>query len=78
MRGESRFARWLKVAAVLAVAECAGVPDVQAQSSGDVFRFDASYLRPGKYRENLFDPLRWEWRLSSDTDVNYMVVVEKF
>jgi len=21
-----------------------------------------------------FDPLRWEWRLSSDTDVNYMVV----
>jgi 2-polyprenyl-6-hydroxyphenyl methylase / 3-demethylubiquinone-9 3-methyltransferase len=24
-----------------------------------------------------FDPLRWEWRLSSDTDVNYMVVAEK-
>jgi 2-polyprenyl-6-hydroxyphenyl methylase / 3-demethylubiquinone-9 3-methyltransferase len=23
-----------------------------------------------------FDPLRWEWRLSSDTDVNYMVVAE--
>ena len=23
-----------------------------------------------------FDPLRWEWRLSSDTDVNYMVVTE--
>ena len=24
-----------------------------------------------------FDPLRWDWRLSSDTDVNYMVVAEK-
>lgn len=24
-----------------------------------------------------FDPLRWEWRLSSDTGVNYMVVAEK-
>jgi 2-polyprenyl-6-hydroxyphenyl methylase/3-demethylubiquinone-9 3-methyltransferase len=24
-----------------------------------------------------FDPLRWEWRLSSDTDVNYMVVAER-
>jgi len=24
-----------------------------------------------------FDPLRWEWRLSSDTDVNYMVMAEK-
>ena len=23
-----------------------------------------------------FDPLRWEWRLSADTDVNYMVVAE--
>jgi 2-polyprenyl-3-methyl-5-hydroxy-6-metoxy-1,4-benzoquinol methylase len=25
----------------------------------------------------VFDPLRWDWRLSSDTDVNYMVVAEK-
>ena len=24
-----------------------------------------------------FDPLRWDWRLSSDTDVNYMVVAER-
>ena len=24
-----------------------------------------------------FDPLRWEWRLSSDTDVNYMTVAGK-
>jgi 2-polyprenyl-6-hydroxyphenyl methylase/3-demethylubiquinone-9 3-methyltransferase len=24
-----------------------------------------------------FDPLRWEWRLSTDTDVNYMVAAEK-
>jgi 2-polyprenyl-6-hydroxyphenyl methylase/3-demethylubiquinone-9 3-methyltransferase len=25
----------------------------------------------------VFDPLRWEWRLSSDADVNYMAVAEK-
>jgi 2-polyprenyl-6-hydroxyphenyl methylase/3-demethylubiquinone-9 3-methyltransferase len=24
-----------------------------------------------------FDPLRWDWRLSTDTDVNYIVVAEK-
>lgn len=24
-----------------------------------------------------FDPLRWDWRLSRDTDVNYMMVAEK-
>ena len=24
-----------------------------------------------------FDPLRWEWRLSGDTDVNYMVMAER-
>lgn len=24
-----------------------------------------------------FDPLTWDWRLSADTDVNYMVVAEK-
>lgn len=24
-----------------------------------------------------FDPLSWDWRLSNDTDVNYMVVAEK-
>ena len=24
-----------------------------------------------------FDPLSWDWRLSADTDVNYIVVVEK-
>jgi 2-polyprenyl-6-hydroxyphenyl methylase/3-demethylubiquinone-9 3-methyltransferase len=24
-----------------------------------------------------FDPLRWDWRLSPDTDVNYMMVAEK-
>ena len=33
MRTKSRFSRWLKAAAVLAVAECAGVAVVQAQSS---------------------------------------------
>jgi 2-polyprenyl-6-hydroxyphenyl methylase/3-demethylubiquinone-9 3-methyltransferase len=25
----------------------------------------------------VFDPLRWDWRLSNDTDVNYMMVAEK-
>jgi 2-polyprenyl-6-hydroxyphenyl methylase/3-demethylubiquinone-9 3-methyltransferase len=24
-----------------------------------------------------FDPLRWDWRLSSDTGVNYMMVAQK-
>jgi 2-polyprenyl-6-hydroxyphenyl methylase/3-demethylubiquinone-9 3-methyltransferase len=24
-----------------------------------------------------FDPLRWEWKLSSDTDVNYMMMAQK-
>jgi 2-polyprenyl-6-hydroxyphenyl methylase/3-demethylubiquinone-9 3-methyltransferase len=24
-----------------------------------------------------FDPLRWDWQLSGDTDVNYMVVAER-
>jgi 2-polyprenyl-3-methyl-5-hydroxy-6-metoxy-1,4-benzoquinol methylase len=24
-----------------------------------------------------FDPLGWDWRLSADTDVNYMVVAER-
>ena len=24
-----------------------------------------------------FDPLRWDWQLASDTDVNYMIVAEK-
>jgi len=49
------------------------------------------FVRPGELKTHLegvgltvsatqgvfFDPLRWEWRLSSDTDVNYMVVAEK-
>lgn len=46
------------------------------------------FVRPDELRHHLesaglavtqlqgvsFDPLRWEWRLSSDTDVNYMTV----
>ncbi|MGB3661118.1 MAG: hypothetical protein WBA14_24825, partial [Pseudolabrys sp.] len=60
MRTKSRFSRWLKAAAVLAVAECAGVAVVQAQSSGDFFRFNGSHLRYDKYRGILFDPLGWE------------------
>jgi len=60
MHTTSRFSRWLKAAAILAVAECAGVADVQAQSSADVFRFNGSHFRYDKYRKNLFDPLNWE------------------
>jgi len=65
MRTKSRFSRWLKAAAVLAVAECAGVAVVQAQSSGDFFRFNGSHLRYDKYRGSLFDPLSWEWQRRS-------------
>src|SRR5215510_13652002 len=60
MRIRNRFSRWLKAAAVLAVAECAGVTVVQAQPSGDFFRYDRSHVRYDKYRKNLFDPLGWE------------------
>jgi len=31
-------------------------------------------LNPLKTQGIAFDPLNWDWRLSSDTDVNYMVV----
>jgi len=31
-------------------------------------------LNPLKTQGVAFDPLRWDWRLSNDTDVNYMVV----
>ena len=60
MQTKNRFSRWLKAAAVLAVAECAGVAVVQAQSAGDFFRFDGSHVRYDKYRRNLFDPPGWE------------------
>ena len=50
----------IQAAAVLAVAECAGVSVVQAQTSGDFFRSDRSHVRYHKYRKNLFDPLGWE------------------
>jgi hypothetical protein len=60
MRVRSRFSRWLKAAAVLAVAECAGASVVQAQTSGDFFRSDRSHVRYDKYRKNLFEPLGWE------------------
>lgn len=60
MRGESQFARWLKMAAVLAVAECIGMPDTQAQSYGDFFRSSASHSRSDKYHESMFAPLDWE------------------
>ena len=34
-------------------------------------------LKVSRLQGVAFDPLRWEWRLSSDTDVNYMAVAEK-
>src|SRR5262245_5629562 len=60
MRAKSGVLCWLKAAAVLAVAECTGVADVQAQSSGDFFRFDAPHFRSDRYRGGLFDSRRWE------------------
>jgi hypothetical protein len=42
MRAKSRVSLWLRAAAILAVAECLGVADATAQSSGDLFRFNAS------------------------------------
>jgi 2-polyprenyl-6-hydroxyphenyl methylase / 3-demethylubiquinone-9 3-methyltransferase len=36
-----------------------------------------SGLRVARVQGVSFDPLRWEWRLSSDTDVNYMMVAER-
>jgi hypothetical protein len=50
MRTKARFSRWLKAAAILAVANCAGITGAQAQSSGDFFRFDRSHLRYDEYR----------------------------
>ena len=60
MRTKNRFSRWLKAAAVLALAECADMAVVQAQSSGDFYRFDGSHVRYDKYRKGWFDPLGWE------------------
>jgi hypothetical protein len=60
MHTKNRFSRWLKAAAVLAVAECAGMAVVQAQSSGDFYQFDGSHVRYDKYRKGWFDPLGWE------------------
>src|SRR4029077_18468313 len=59
MRAKSRVSLWLRAAAILAVAECLGVADATAQSSGDLFRFNASH-RSNKYNENLFGPWSWE------------------
>jgi 2-polyprenyl-6-hydroxyphenyl methylase / 3-demethylubiquinone-9 3-methyltransferase len=36
-----------------------------------------SGLRPVTTQGVVFDPLAWAWKLSGDTDVNYMVVAEK-
>ena len=61
MRAKSRVSLWLRAAAILAVAECLGVADATAQSSGDLFRLNASH-RSNKYNENLFGPWSWEHR----------------
>jgi 2-polyprenyl-6-hydroxyphenyl methylase/3-demethylubiquinone-9 3-methyltransferase len=37
----------------------------------------AAGLRVKQTQGVAFDPLRWEWQLSSDTDVNYMIVAER-
>jgi 2-polyprenyl-6-hydroxyphenyl methylase/3-demethylubiquinone-9 3-methyltransferase len=35
---------------------------------------ESAGLAVGRLQGVSFDPLRWEWRLSSDTDVNYMAL----
>jgi len=37
----------------------------------------AADLKVTRTQGVVFDPLRWEWRLSPDTDVNYMMVAER-
>jgi 2-polyprenyl-6-hydroxyphenyl methylase/3-demethylubiquinone-9 3-methyltransferase len=37
----------------------------------------AAKLNVTRLQGVMFDPLNWDWRLSSDTDVNYMVVATK-
>jgi len=37
----------------------------------------AADLKVTRLQGVVFDPLRWEWRLSDDTDVNYMAVAER-
>lgn len=38
---------------------------------------ETSGLHVNRTQGVTFDPIRWEWQLSSDTDVNYMVVAER-
>jgi len=38
---------------------------------------EESGLNPLKTQGIVFDPLRWEWQLSSDVDVNYIVVASR-
>jgi 2-polyprenyl-6-hydroxyphenyl methylase/3-demethylubiquinone-9 3-methyltransferase len=37
----------------------------------------AAGLNPLKTQGVSFDPLSWDWRLSGDTDVNYMIVASR-
>ena len=37
---------------------------------------ESAGLRVTRRQGVSFDPLRWEWRLSADTDVNYMMVAQ--
>jgi 2-polyprenyl-6-hydroxyphenyl methylase/3-demethylubiquinone-9 3-methyltransferase len=38
---------------------------------------EAAGLNVTRLQGVIFDPLQWDWRLSSDTDVNYMLVAAK-
>jgi 2-polyprenyl-6-hydroxyphenyl methylase/3-demethylubiquinone-9 3-methyltransferase len=38
---------------------------------------DDAGLNVTKIQGITFDPLRWDWRLSPDTDVNYLMVAQK-
>lgn len=68
MRGKSRFSRLLIVAAVLAVAGCAGVALIgsglhaaaQPRSSGDLFRSNRVHSQSDKYFEQWFGSLNWK------------------
>ncbi len=38
---------------------------------------EETHLNVLKQQGVAFDPLGWDWRLSSDMDVNYMIVAER-
>jgi 2-polyprenyl-6-hydroxyphenyl methylase/3-demethylubiquinone-9 3-methyltransferase len=48
------------------------IPPAELQAS-----LEQSGLTTLKQQGVSFDPLAWDWRLSSDVDVNYMIVAER-